>query len=163
MFCPVCGAEHREGFTWCSKCEVSLVEELPAEETPESDTFASVFEGEVGSATVVCAVLEGVGIEAWIKDEEEHGVLPNLGPTEVLVHETSRKAALETLEKPQRNAATNYDDSHATSKNSRNDALGHKRVAARDKRKESNISIKRNETHGKGHQGSNKRRQARNT
>ncbi|HXZ13689.1 MAG TPA: hypothetical protein VEG64_14990 [Candidatus Sulfotelmatobacter sp.] len=29
MFCPVCKAEYRLGFTHCSDCDVDLVEHLP--------------------------------------------------------------------------------------------------------------------------------------
>lgn len=29
MFCPVCKAEYRRGFTRCSDCDVDLVRELP--------------------------------------------------------------------------------------------------------------------------------------
>src|SRR5258707_717455 len=31
MFCPRCGGEYREGFTWCADCDVALVEVLPEE------------------------------------------------------------------------------------------------------------------------------------
>src|SRR5436305_13764768 len=31
MFCPRCGGEYREGFTWCADCDVALVEDLPEE------------------------------------------------------------------------------------------------------------------------------------
>jgi hypothetical protein len=34
VFCPRCGDEYREGFTWCHDCDVALVETLPAEATP---------------------------------------------------------------------------------------------------------------------------------
>ncbi len=36
MFCPVCRAEYREGFTRCSSCEAELVDALPQVETPAS-------------------------------------------------------------------------------------------------------------------------------
>lgn len=159
MYCPICREEHREGFTWCSNCHASLVEQLPAEEAPESDTFTSVFEGDAGSATVVCAMLEGAGIEAWLKDEEAHGVLPNLGPVEVVLHEENEKAALEAIKNPTQGMDTNYDDSHATTRNSQNHDSTRKVLAAREEGKERNSSRIRNQTHGKGHQGGNKRRQ----
>lgn len=162
MYCPICGVERREGFTWCSKCHLSLVDELPAEETTESDNYASIFEGEADSAAVVCAMLENAGIEAWIKDEEEYGVLPNMGPVEVLVHETSRKTALETLEMPQRNAATNYDDDYLSSRDVRSDAYVRNTTGVRLVRKGRNdTSRRKSETHGKGHQGNNQRRKDR--
>jgi hypothetical protein len=36
MFCPVCRAEYREGFTRCSSCEAELIDALPQVETPAS-------------------------------------------------------------------------------------------------------------------------------
>ncbi len=162
MFCPICSMEFREGFTWCPECQASLVDELPAVETPERNELASVFEGDAGSAAVVCAMLEGTGIEAWIKDEEAHGVLPNLGPVKVLVHGVNKKAALETVEMPGREASTNYDDSHISSRNARNDTSVRNTAGARDLRKgRDDISRRQNHTHGKGHQGNNQRRQGR--
>jgi hypothetical protein len=37
MFCPVCKAEYREGFTRCSDCEVELVPTLESSETSEEE------------------------------------------------------------------------------------------------------------------------------
>src|SRR5271157_4509346 len=34
MFCPICKAEYRFGFTRCSDCDVDLVETLPEEPGP---------------------------------------------------------------------------------------------------------------------------------
>jgi hypothetical protein len=34
VFCPRCGDEYREGFTWCHDCEVALVAAPPAEAPP---------------------------------------------------------------------------------------------------------------------------------
>jgi hypothetical protein len=44
MFCPVCKAEYREGFTTCSDCHVELVEALPMYDSPEA--FAVLWSGE---------------------------------------------------------------------------------------------------------------------
>ncbi len=30
MFCPKCKSEFREGFSWCSRCEVELITDLPS-------------------------------------------------------------------------------------------------------------------------------------
>jgi hypothetical protein len=56
MFCPVCKAEYRQGFTRCADCDVELVYELPAVaivplETvdpgnPEEDPFCSFWKGD---------------------------------------------------------------------------------------------------------------------
>lgn len=37
MFCPKCRSEFREGFFYCNKCDVDLVETLPPDETSEKD------------------------------------------------------------------------------------------------------------------------------
>jgi len=36
VFCPRCGDEYREGFSWCHDCEVALVENLPDEPIEEA-------------------------------------------------------------------------------------------------------------------------------
>lgn len=56
MFCPICKAEYREGFTRCADCEVELVYELPAAAIvpheavppgdPEEDPFCSFWKGD---------------------------------------------------------------------------------------------------------------------
>jgi hypothetical protein len=161
MYCPICREEFREGFSWCPECHASLINVLSEEQVPEHLNLVSVFEGDSSSAAVVRSMIEGIGIEAWIKNEEEHGVFPNLEPTVVLVCKANEKKALEAIESPGLVTATNYDDNHATSGNCQNEVLGHKRLAANNDRKESNISKKQNEKHGKGHQGNNKRRQPR--
>ena len=40
MFCPVCKAEYRLGFTHCSDCDVDLVESLPASQAPNDLALA---------------------------------------------------------------------------------------------------------------------------
>jgi len=56
MFCPVCKAEYREGFTRCADCDADLVYELPAAAIvpvepvdpgdPEEDPFCSFWKGD---------------------------------------------------------------------------------------------------------------------
>jgi hypothetical protein len=56
MFCPVCKAEYRQGFTRCADCDVELVWELPAAAMvraaqaepgdPEGDPFCSFWTGD---------------------------------------------------------------------------------------------------------------------
>ena len=36
MFCPRCKCEYREGFTKCSDCNISLVDELPIDVKPKN-------------------------------------------------------------------------------------------------------------------------------
>jgi len=42
MFCPLCQAEYREGFTECADCGVALVESLPTAEEHAADDQASL-------------------------------------------------------------------------------------------------------------------------
>src|SRR5690348_577645 len=49
MYCPVCGAEYRPGFTVCSDCQVALVSELPRasdSELSEGASFVAVWSGD---------------------------------------------------------------------------------------------------------------------
>ncbi|HMD08648.1 MAG TPA: hypothetical protein VKH63_14000 [Candidatus Acidoferrum sp.] len=56
MFCPVCKAEYRQGFTRCADCDADLVYELPAAAIvpvepvdpgdPEEDPFCSFWKGD---------------------------------------------------------------------------------------------------------------------
>jgi hypothetical protein len=41
MFCPVCKAEYRPGFTRCSDCDVDLVEALPGNSDAEAESPAA--------------------------------------------------------------------------------------------------------------------------
>jgi len=162
MFCPICREEYREGFTWCSECHASLVDELSAEETQEGDNPVSIFEGDSGSAAGIRAMLEGAGIEAWIKNEEEHGVLPNLGPVEVLVCKENKKDALEAINMPKHDTDTNYDDSHSSSGSFQSDPDSHERDVLSDEQKNNTYpSRAQHNAYEKGHQGKGHRHQGR--
>src|SRR5688572_11444980 len=68
-YCPNCRAEYRAGFDVCSDCDVPLIDELPPEPTePEAVMFDAptiVFvTGNHVEADVVCAMLQGCGLEA---------------------------------------------------------------------------------------------------
>ncbi len=39
MFCPKCRDEFREGYTFCKKCNIDLVNELPALESKAANTY----------------------------------------------------------------------------------------------------------------------------
>ena len=44
MFCPMCKAEYRPGFTTCSDCEVDLVETLPPDPSDSAPKFVDYAE-----------------------------------------------------------------------------------------------------------------------
>jgi hypothetical protein len=50
MYCPVCGAEYRPGFTECSDCQVALVAEPPRasseEESAEYASYVTIWSGD---------------------------------------------------------------------------------------------------------------------
>jgi hypothetical protein len=50
MYCPVCGAEYRPGFTECSDCQVALVAEPPhvssEEESAEYASYVTIWSGD---------------------------------------------------------------------------------------------------------------------
>ena len=123
MYCPICRSEYREGFTFCAECHAGLVDELPAEQTPHEDDVVSVFEGDLSNATVIRTVLKCAGIEAWIKDEEEHAIFPNLNLTEVLVARENRKAALEAIKNPEHDTGAASRLSHPTNTNMKRRSL----------------------------------------
>lgn len=106
MWCPVCRAEYRQGFTRCLKCDVDLVDALPPNPMPGYENLAAVFEGDSDSAAVACAAVEGAGIESWMQDEEVHGLFPSLGLSKVLVREEDEKRALKVLETPEQEIYT---------------------------------------------------------
>lgn len=83
MFCPVCKAEYRPGFTRCADCDVDLVHELPAAAMvrhaaaapgdPEEDPFCSFWKGDDPRVHAeLCEVLDGIGIPYKTIRREDH-------------------------------------------------------------------------------------------
>jgi hypothetical protein len=63
MYCPVCKAEYREGFTECADCHVMLVLRLPEEGAPSA--YAVLWKGENADfATRLVEQLEGAQISS---------------------------------------------------------------------------------------------------
>ena len=74
MFCPVCKAEYREGFTRCSDCEVALVASPPAgEPTANMQDLAVAWRGTDPSAfSAALAALQEAGIPNFeISDHDQ--------------------------------------------------------------------------------------------
>lgn len=82
MFCPKCKAEYRDGFTHCERCDVDLVDVLPADEPePEIDYEVSgkieyVSLREFTSEHEVAffsSILEGAGIRHYFNSVGRYG------------------------------------------------------------------------------------------
>lgn len=107
MFCPVCKAEYRAGFTRCSDCDVSLVENLdgantaPADQERELDAVLIWSGTDPQTFTAVRAALDWARIFHFAQTRVP-GALPGLKGQfySVLVHRDDRNAAdavLQTL------------------------------------------------------------------
>ncbi|MEW6350629.1 MAG: DUF2007 domain-containing protein [Thermodesulfobacteriota bacterium] len=109
MFCPKCGAEYREGFTFCASCEVDLVDELPLREEPEFTHLVTVYEGGNPAVLVFAkSILESEGIEYYCKGEGIQdlfgvgrfgtGFNPVIGSVKIQVAEENAAKAKELLD-----------------------------------------------------------------
>jgi hypothetical protein len=83
MFCPVCKAEYRQGFTRCADCDVELVYELPAAAIvavepvypgdPEEDPFCSFWKGDDPRVHAeLCELLSEKGIPRRTIRRQDH-------------------------------------------------------------------------------------------
>ena len=105
MYCPVCRAEYREGFSECADCGVALVEQLPPDRGPEPSEpgevsyqdLAEVFTTtNLSDIPVVKSVLEAQEIHYVVQGEDfAHFRAPV--PIRVLVPISEREAALHAL------------------------------------------------------------------
>lgn len=90
MYCPLCGAEYRPGFTVCSDCQVALVPDSPrgasanpsAADVPEGSSFALLWSG------------SDARIHAEIREALEQQKIParTLGSDDHLFNLTTRPA-----------------------------------------------------------------------
>jgi hypothetical protein len=78
MFCPICRAAYRAGFSHCSDCEVDLVQHLPVEhpalvpsEAPVERVWTS---DEQESCVYVCAGLSAAGIPFKINEDGHYEI-----------------------------------------------------------------------------------------
>lgn len=105
MFCPVCKAEYRPGFTRCSDCDAALVETLDAANSARAnqdrDLDAVLLWSGTDSQTFV-AVRDALdwGKILHFAQTRAGGVIPGLGGEfySVLVHRDDRNAAEAVLE-----------------------------------------------------------------
>ena len=75
MFCPVCRAEYREGFSECTDCDVGLVEELgPVPKMPGFVKMATIFRE--GNIAVIKASFDKTEIAYYFDGEQSHRLAP---------------------------------------------------------------------------------------
>jgi len=73
MFCPVCKAEYREGFTHCPDCGADLVAALEAGTRPPDDPLEIVWRGsDPVAVSRVQDVLGDAGLEFQVKSTHDH-------------------------------------------------------------------------------------------
>lgn len=73
MFCPVCKAEYRRGFTRCADCDVDLIETLPSEKARSEESRAqlrTIWVGDDDAACVsLCLGLKNAGIRYEVSQD----------------------------------------------------------------------------------------------
>lgn len=92
MYCPVCRAEFREGYSRCADCDIDLVEILPDEVAkPGYVHLASVFtEGEIA---LIKASLDQASIDYYFHGEQAHRLAPLPFGARLMVREDFREEA----------------------------------------------------------------------
>lgn len=105
MFCPVCKAEYRTGFTHCSECDAELVERLEDAPPPDGEqndpaTPYLLWEGsDIDAHGALCCALDSAKI-AYHDRERNVGLIPGLSTPVymILVHGRDRDAARALLD-----------------------------------------------------------------
>jgi hypothetical protein len=88
MFCPVCKAEYRLGFTHCSDCDVDLVENLADASPEQAEPVALLWTGtDSGLQGAICDALDKADI-SYHRRFRQLGPLPGLPEVvyAILVH-----------------------------------------------------------------------------
>ena len=74
MFCPICRAEYRPGFTFCSDCDVELVADLSVPRLP-SGSLELVYSTDIQSSCVSsCQRLQEAGIPYTVNQERHQSL-----------------------------------------------------------------------------------------
>ncbi len=92
MYCPICRAEYREGFTECTDCDVDLVDKLaPLPEIPGFVKLATIFSE--GDIAVIKSSLDKVEIEYYFQGEQSHRLAPVPLGARLMVREDYKREA----------------------------------------------------------------------
>lgn len=106
MICPKCKAEYVQGITVCADCDVPLVDKLPERDTGED--IQETGQNEVGFAEIfvtfdateialVKSILDGAGIDYYIKSEHFTFSRPFEDPARLHIREDQLDEALDIL------------------------------------------------------------------
>jgi len=70
MFCPICRAEYRPGFTHCSDCNTELVPDLPPEIPQEEHDIVNLYSpNSETEPAIIKSLLDAEGINYFVKNE----------------------------------------------------------------------------------------------
>jgi len=107
MFCPICKAEYREGFTMCADCNVKLVPSLDEKvektesikETHNDDiTFVPVLSTyNLGDIALIRSILDNEEIEYFLQGENTAYIRGYMDPTILMVREDQVPVVKELL------------------------------------------------------------------
>jgi hypothetical protein len=124
MFCPVCHAEYRPGFTHCADCDVDLVPSLDEAGIPaasarqsDNDTAAVVWAGvDPRLADLVCRALADANID-YIDEQPDSVLLPAIhrGMHEIRVSSADLEAAQKAIAERWSRPATDENESSENS------------------------------------------------
>ena len=102
MFCPKCKCEYREGFNFCSDCNIELVEvllneELPSDKFEYSELITIAETGDISIIPIVKSILDSYEIKYFIQGEMLRGyaVLNNI--MQIQVHIEDAETAKDLL------------------------------------------------------------------
>ena len=104
MFCPICKAEYRQGFTRCNDCDVDLVETLPPEPSESTPEFVDYAEYKEVLTTFnpmdiafIKSILDAEGITYFVQGEHFLNVRPLALPARLMVKIDQEEQAVEIL------------------------------------------------------------------
>ena len=102
MFCPKCKCEYREGFNFCSDCNIELVEvllneELPSDKFEYSELITIAETGDISIIPIVKSILDSYEIKYFIQGEMIRGIGVLNSIMQIQVHQEDATTAIELL------------------------------------------------------------------
>ena len=102
MFCPKCKCEYREGFNFCSDCNIELVEvllneELPSDKFEYSELITIAETGDISIIPIVKSILDSYEIKYFIQGETLRGLAVLNNIMQIQVHIEDAETAKDLL------------------------------------------------------------------